>query len=45
MQTLGYLQLFLVCTEVHNVTGNKYKFAQLVQEPVAIGYKFGHSQN
>ena len=33
------------CTKVHNVTGNKYKFAQTVQEPVAIGYKFGHSLN
>ena len=31
------------CTNVHNVTGNKYKFAQIVQEPVAIGYKFGRS--
>ena len=33
------------CTKVHNVTGNKYKFAQIVQEPVAIGYKFECSLN
>ena len=33
------------CTKVHNVTKNKYKFAQIVQEPVAIGYKFGRSLN
>ena len=31
------------CTKVHSVTGNKYKFAQVAQKPVAIGYKFGHS--
>ena len=30
MQTLSYLWLF--CTKVHNVTGNKYKFAQFVHD-------------
>ena len=29
MQTLGYLQLFL-----HNVVGNKYKLAQIIQDTV-----------
>ena len=29
------------CTKVHNVTGNKYKFAQIVQETAANDHKFG----
>ena len=33
MQTVAYLQLF--STKVHNVTGNKYKFVQVVQEAAA----------
>ena len=40
MQTMAYLQLFLV-KKVHNVTGNKYKFAQIVQETAANDHKFG----
>ena len=32
MQTVAYLQLF---SKVHNVTGNKYKFVQIVQETAA----------
>ena len=33
MQTVAYLQLS--CTKVHNVTGNKYKSVQIVQETAA----------
>ena len=29
----------------HNVTGNKYRFAQIVQETARIGYKFGRTLN
>ena len=39
MQTVAYLQLFLV--QKYTVTGNKYKFAQIVQETAANGHKFG----
>ena len=29
------------CTKVHNVSGNKYKFAQIVQETNTNDHKFG----
>ena len=38
MQTLGFAAV--PCTKVHNVTGNKYKFAQVVQETATNDHKF-----
>ena len=38
MQTLAKYYIILAavsCTQVHNVTGNKYKFVQIVQEAAA----------
>ena len=33
------------CTKVHNVTGNKYKFAQFVQETATNDHKCGQLLN
>ena len=36
VQIVADLQLYRAYTKVHNVTGNKYKFAQMVQKQLQM---------
>ena len=36
VQIVAGLQLYRAYTKVHNVTGNKYKFAQMVQKQLQM---------